>query len=66
MEDDIEALRMAALQTLHAKKVDSRPQTLPQGVYLEKSSATFDSSISSFPGFNSNVQLSPRSVSAVK
>lgn len=64
MEDleDIEQLRIAALQTLHAKKMEPRRQITPQPSYLD-TRPDFESSISSFPGYNSRVQLSPRTVS---
>lgn len=60
--DDIEQLRIAALQTLHQKKsipVEPRVPSQPAG-YV----AFPDEPVSSFPGYNTrNVQLSPRSVS---
>lgn len=60
--DDIEQLRIAALQTLHQKK--SVPVTTPITCQPSGYVAFPDEPVSSFPGYNTrNVQLSPRSVS---
>lgn len=72
--DDIEQLRIAALQTLHQKKVEPRPHIIPQTNYLDHNNGRVavpggggfmdDGPISAFPGYtNSRIQLSPRSVS---
>lgn len=68
--DEIEQLRIAALQTLHQKKVDPpKPTVVVQQAakYADPIRASFeDDPIAPFPGYNNTrIQLSPRSVSKV-
>lgn len=66
--DEIEQLRIAALQTLHQKKVDaSKPTTVitqQSMIYSDTMRPSFeDDPIAPFPGYNNTrIQLSPRSV----
>lgn len=68
--DEIEQLRIAALQTLHQKKVDAPNPTIAishhSTIYSDSMRPSFDDDpIAPFPGYNnSRIQLSPRSVSS--